>query len=148
MSEVEKCMLAMEAKIKQLQAENKRLEISRDAHSKIRQRHLVKLGKCSTEIVQFQAEIATYGKNQVFHRCKNGGVVRPYKKFWCSLCCNDNEDTDFKAIDEIDRLQAEDTDLKNTLQSLVDIQNGSPLVRDEKEWQKIMDKACGLLLKP
>jgi len=45
-------------------------------------------------------------------------------------------------------LQAELADVKDTLQSLADIQNGSPLIRDEEKWQAIMDKAYKLLSKP
>ena len=44
-------------KVEQLQAENKELEKDRDAHSKIRQRHLVRCGKQSTLIEQLQAEL-------------------------------------------------------------------------------------------
>ena len=49
---------------------------------------------------------------------------------------------------EIERLEAELADVKDTLQSLADIQNGSPLIRDEEKWQTIMDKAYKLLSKP
>ena len=49
---------------------------------------------------------------------------------------------------EIERLEAELADVKDTLQSLADIQNGSPLIRDEEKWQAIMDKAYKLLSKP
>ena len=48
----------------------------------------------------------------------------------------------------IDELEAELADVKDTLQSLADIQNGSPLIRDEEKWQAIMDKAYKLLSKP
>jgi len=48
---------------------------------------------------------------------------------------------------EVLKLETELKYVKDVLQSMVYIQNGSPLVRDEEEWQKIMDKSHELLNK-
>lgn len=50
-----------------------------------------------------------------------------------------------QAYDCYELLEAEKEELKDCLQSLADIQNGSPLIRDEKRWGKIMETAYKLL---
>ena len=48
----------------------------------------------------------------------------------------------------IKQLQAESKEWRDALQELYDWQNGPPLIRDEKPWQKAMDEASRLLSKP
>ena len=62
--------------IDRLTAENKELEKDRDAHSKIRQRHLVRCGKQSTLIEELQAELKAKDEVlQVILRNIKAGVV-------------------------------------------------------------------------
>ncbi len=46
---------------------------------------------------------------------------------------------------DIQKLKSANTELKAILGDLVDIQNGSPLVRDTDKWNKIMKKAYEIL---
>jgi hypothetical protein len=45
----------------------------------------------------------------------------------------------------LDKREKQFTKLRDLLERLADIQNGPPLIRDEKEWRGIMDKSYALL---
>lgn len=49
--------------------------------------------------------------------------------------------------EEIGELKAQNKELKEALQELVNEQNGPPLLRDEHRWTKAMEKAEELLEK-
>lgn len=51
------------------------------------------------------------------------------------------------AVEEFEKLQVENEQLKDSLQSLYDEQNGPPLIRNKESWQKAMDEADKLLLR-
>jgi hypothetical protein len=55
-----------------------------------------------------------------------------------------NANLERQRADQRDRIAA----LEEALRDLLDVQNGPPLIRDEKAWQKAYDKACALVDTP
>lgn len=63
-------------------------------------------------------------------------IQRNYDKF------TGTNEAELHAAEEIAALF---TELRDLLEQLADIQNGPPLIQDEKEWREIMDKTYALL---